>query len=115
MSRAIEITIDALDLVGAAEFWQAALEAERLHERSPYIVLLAGSLRVLIQQVGALDEGKTRGHMDLRVDDPDAEVERLLSLGARRVEEVDERDAGGSRWTVMTDPWGLAFCVCPSR
>lgn len=115
MSRAIEITIDALDPVGAAEFWQSALEAERRYERSPYVVLGAGSLRLLIQRVDAVDDGKSRVHLDLRVDDPDAEVARLLTLGAHQVEEVDERDAGGSRWLVMTDPWGLVFCVGPSR
>jgi Glyoxalase-like domain len=40
-------------------------------------------------------------------DDRDAEIERLLRLGARR---VDIGQAGDESWTVLADPEGNEFC-----
>ena len=51
---------------------------------------------------------KNRVHVDLTADDREAEVERLLALGATRVAEQDEY---GLRWTVLLDPEGNEFCV----
>lgn len=56
-------------------------------------------------------EGKTvknRVHLDLTARDMEAEVERLIGIGARRVEVITE---AGLTWTVMTDPEGNEFCV----
>jgi predicted enzyme related to lactoylglutathione lyase len=50
-----------------------------------------------------------RIHLDLYADDQDAEVERLLSLGAQRVDwdlYPDEPD-----FVVLADPDGNRFCV----
>ena len=58
--------------------------------------------------------GKTAVHLDLRVEDPDAEVARLEGLGARVAWRVDETDRGGSRWTTMAAPHGTLFCVLPA-
>ena len=119
MTASIEVTMDAVDAEPVAAFWQAALGYERLYEREPYIVLgpPAGDRRprVLVQRVGAVRPGKTPVHMDLRVDDPDAEVERLVGLGARIEWVVDETRDGFIRWTTMADPQGTLFCVCPAR
>jgi predicted enzyme related to lactoylglutathione lyase len=47
-------------------------------------------------------------HVDLAADDRDAEVERLVGLGAS----IDQMKRGESRtWTAMRDPDGTAFCV----
>ncbi len=119
MTASIEVTIDAVDAEPIAAFWQAALGYERLYERDPYIVLgpPAGDTRprVLIQRVDVVTAGKTPVHMDLRVDEPDAEVERLKALGATVEWMIDETDVGFIRWTTMGDPQGTLFCVCPSR
>ena len=69
----------------------------------------------MIQQVQTVTPDKTPVHMDLRVDDPDAEVARLQALGASVEWVVDEMDAGFIRWTTMADPQGMLFCVCPAR
>lgn len=111
--------MDAVDAEPIAAFWSAALGYERLYERRPYIVLgpPPGDRRprVLIQRVDEVTPGKTPVHMDLRVDDPDAEVERLAGLGATVEWVVDERERGFIRWTTMADPQGTLFCVCPAR
>ncbi|MGQ0668847.1 MAG: VOC family protein [Actinomycetota bacterium] len=119
MTASIEVTLDAVDAEASAVFWQVALGYERLYERGPYIALGPPEgdqrPRVLIQKVDSVAFGKTPVHMDLRVDDPEAEVERLRSLGARIMWEIDETAEGGTRWTTMADPHGTLFCVCPAR
>lgn len=119
MTASLEVVIDAVEADVAARFWSAALGYARLYEREPYIALgpPAGDPRplVLIQRVEAVDSGKTRVHVDLRVDEPRTEVERLAALGATVEREVDETERGGSRWVTMSDPQGTLFCVCPAR
>ena len=50
---------------------------------------------------------KNRLHLDFRPDDRDAEVERLIGLGARRV----DIGQGEESWVVLADPEGNEFCV----
>jgi hypothetical protein len=53
---------------------------------------------------------KNRVHLDLTsgAEDRQAEIERLLALGARR---VDVGQTGAESWTVLADPEGNEFCV----
>lgn len=119
MTSTIEVTIDAIDAEASAAFWQRALGYERRYRRDPYVVLgpPRGDVRpvVVIQQVDVVAPEKTTVHLDLRVDDPHAEVERLTGLGASVRRVVDETHLGSTRWTTMADPHGMLFCVCPSR
>ena len=46
----------------------------------------------------------SRIHLDIETDDVDAEVERLVALGAKEVERVHT-------WCVMEAPSGHRFCV----
>src|SRR3546814_1035882 len=46
--------------------------------------------------------GKNRLHLDFRPDDQDAEVDRLVSLGATRV----DVGQGEQSWVVLADPEG---------
>ena len=108
MSSSIEIVVDAVDSDAAAAFWKEALGYERLYERGAYTALgpPEGDTRplLLIQRVDVVSPGKTAVHLDIRVDDPEAEVARLEGLGARVAWRVDETDRGGSRWTTMAAP-----------
>jgi hypothetical protein len=54
---------------------------------------------------------KNRLHLDFRPDDRDAEVERLLALGATRA----DVGQGEQSWVVLADPEGNEFCVLGSR
>jgi hypothetical protein len=54
---------------------------------------------------------KNRLHLDFRPDDRDAEVDRLLALGATRADVGPGDDA----WVVLADPEGNEFCVLGSR
>ena len=119
MTASVEVTIDAVDADHVVSFWQAALGYDRLYERDPYIVLGPppgdSRPRVVIQRVRQVTSDKAPVHIDLRVDDPDAEVARLQTLGATVVWVVDETPSGFIRWTTMADPQGTLFCVCPAR
>jgi len=54
---------------------------------------------------------KNRLHLDFRPDDRDAEVARLLSLGATRA----DIGQGEQTWVVLVDPEDNEFCVLGSR
>jgi hypothetical protein len=60
----------------------------------------------------AAKNGKNRLHLDLRPDDQEAEVERLVNMGARHVD-VGQGEAAG--WVVLADPEGNEFCVLRAR
>jgi hypothetical protein len=53
---------------------------------------------------------KNRLHLDLTstAEDREAEIERILALGARR---ADVGQSGDESWTVLADPEGNEFCV----
>jgi len=62
----------------------------------------------------AVDEAKhqkNRLHIDLRPDDHDAEVARLIAMGASR---VDVGQGDQVSWVVLADPEGNEFCVLSS-
>ncbi|MGW0484608.1 VOC family protein [Nonomuraea sp. NPDC003214] len=60
----------------------------------------------------AAKQGKARLHFDITPADGDqrAEVDRLLSLGAQRI----DLGQGDVPWVVMADPDGNEFCVLPA-
>jgi hypothetical protein len=61
-----------------------------------------GSLNLEVQRLG---EGTpSRIHLDIESDNPSAEIDRLLALGATVVERERE-------FAIMNDPGGLVFCV----
>jgi len=94
------------DLEGAAAFWSRALglEMERLNDpaEANYIALRTqpGELHVEVQKV----RHPSRVHLDIETDNIEAEVQRLESLGARRISDVRS-------WVVMEAPTGQRFCV----
>jgi hypothetical protein len=58
--------------------------------------------------------GKLRLHIDVNATDrdQDAELERLLALGAKP---VDVGQTGAENWHVLADPEGNEFCLLHSR
>ena len=60
---------------------------------------------------------KNRIHLDLRPRSGtrDEELERLLGLGARQVEDLRGLHGPGSGWVVLADPEGNEFCILRSE
>jgi predicted enzyme related to lactoylglutathione lyase len=107
------IVIDAHDLPALARFWSEVLGWKVLSEREREVVIgPAESAPVGICFMPAADNKvvKNRVHLDLNAgqDDRDAEIERVIALGARR---VDVGQTGSESWTVLADPEGNEFCI----
>ncbi|MFI6779665.1 VOC family protein [Micromonospora sp. NPDC050276] len=113
--RMAQCTIDVENLDVMVAFWSAALgyEVEQGDDGSAKLWPPGQSSptapTVWLQGSGTPKRGKNRLHLDLVADGaPQAEVRRLLSLGARP---VDVGQTGTERFTVLADPEGNEFCV----
>jgi predicted enzyme related to lactoylglutathione lyase len=107
------IVIDAHDLPGLARFWTQALGWQVLSEREREIVIgadVTAAVGICFMPSPDVKVVKNRVHVDLTAaaDEREAEIERLISLGARR---VDVGQTGDESWTVLADPEGNEFCV----
>lgn len=100
------------DVPAAIRFWCDALGYRPLREPSSDWAILvprAGpGVQLAITQVSSDAESHQRHHLDLYASDREAEVERLLRLGARR---VAWRYPEGADYVVLADPDGNTFCV----
>jgi predicted enzyme related to lactoylglutathione lyase len=108
------IVIDGHDLPALARFWTQALGWQILSEREREIVIGTDEnapVGICFMPVTDPKTVKNRVHLDLQPQDRsrDAEVERLLALGATLVD--DRRTPDGRGWAVLADPEGNEFCV----
>jgi hypothetical protein len=138
MPTAFQIAIDCQDPHQLVRFWAAAMDLEiEDHEAQIRELLAAGfatpddtveldgklawataaacrsedrRTRLLFQTVPEPKTTKNRVHLDLHVgaEDRDAEVARLVELGAS---ELWEGQQGPHRWVTLADPEGNEFCV----
>lgn len=108
------VVVNVSDVRAAMAFWGPALGYEPCYEPEPDWVILQprdGRGPNL-----SLNGGETRPaavphvHLDLYAQDQGAEVERLLGLGARRVEDWAYPDEPHD-FVVLEDPDGNRFCV----
>ncbi|MFF5177374.1 VOC family protein [Micromonospora sp. NPDC000316] len=113
-----QYTIDVEDLDVMVAFWSAALGYEVLQGDDGSAKLrppgqpTAAAPTIWLQGSGTVKQGKNRVHLDLAADtDPQAEVRRLVALGARH---VDVGQTGDEGFTVLADPEGNEFCVLHS-
>lgn len=115
MDPTIGMTLDCVDVRAASTFWKDALgydEPVALADGAQFHALVSpggGLHHLTFQRVDEPKTVKNRAHLDVFVDDLDAEVQRLTDLGARPLEEHD--DDGGYRTVVLADPVGNEFCV----
>ena len=100
------------DLPAALRFWTAALNYQPLREPEPgWAILIPRSgpgPQLALRLVTSFAEHHQRHHLDLYTPDQAAEVDRLLTLGAERVDWRYEPDAD---YIVLADPDGNRFCV----
>jgi predicted enzyme related to lactoylglutathione lyase len=102
-SFVIDCQVDDLD--AAARFWSAAL-GKPVDPPSPEdpnyrnIPTGAGEPILMLQKV----DHESRIHLDIESDDVEAEAERLVALGAKKLKKI-------KTWWVMEAPSGQRFCV----
>jgi hypothetical protein len=122
--------IDAHDVAALARWWAAVLDWEVAYEDDDEVVIVPRHARQAMAEgmtwertppglvfvpVAEHKAVKNRLHLDLAPhtsDDRDAEVERVLALGATRVDVGQSDDAS---WDVFADPEGNEFCILSSR
>jgi len=125
MARIQDIVVDCAHPASLARFWAAVLddyavapydevELARLRsvgildpEDDPTVLVEAEPGRTPRLWFQRVPEGKTvknRVHLDLRADDPDAELDRLVALGARVL-------AVHQSLVLLADPEGDEFCL----
>jgi catechol 2,3-dioxygenase-like lactoylglutathione lyase family enzyme len=118
-SRIAQLTLDVRDARRMADFWTAVLDmtadigddgAAMLYPRGGPA---EGRQTIWLQPVEETKEHKIRLHLDLRPEDGDveAEVGRLVGLGAQR---ADVGQTGEEGFTVLADPEGNEFCILHS-
>jgi catechol 2,3-dioxygenase-like lactoylglutathione lyase family enzyme len=116
-ARPVAVAVDARDPESLAAFWCAVLGTDVVqrwadaHGTAYVGIELAGEVELLFQAVAAPTEGKNRVHLDVAAPaDQQAEVDRLVGLGARVLDEAPDHP-----WIVLADPEGNEFCVLPPR
>jgi len=123
------VVIDCHDAIAQARWWCEVLDWQVVYESQDEMVIIpkhASDGRLPAEDWTKVGPGlvfvpvpetkqlKNRLHLDLAPhlsDDRDAEIQRLLDLGATKVD-VGQGDAG---WTVLADPEGNEFCVLSAR
>ena len=103
--------IDCADPAALAAFWAEALDYKNLPGDDPdeaAIVPKDGrGTQIAFFRVPEGKSVKNRLHLDLRPEDQDAEVKRILALGAKKV----DIGQGEQTWVVLADPEGNEFCI----
>jgi hypothetical protein len=113
-SRIAQLTIDVENVAVMSEFWSLALGYRAVPDEGRSVHLVppddAGSdlPTIWLQPVPSFKTGKNRCHPDLEAADPAGEVERLIALGAKR---IDIGQTGDEGFVVLADPEGNEFCV----
>ncbi|WP_189552507.1 VOC family protein [Streptomyces lavendofoliae] len=120
--RISELIIDAADPDRLAAFWSDVLGYVELGREDDGSIEIGppdagpGSPRptIVLSPSSAPRTGKLRLHFDVNATDrdQDAELERLLALGA---EPADVGQTGDESWHVLADPEGNEFCLLRSR
>lgn len=100
------------DVPRAIEFWTQALNYRPREEPDAdwavLVPVLGDGPQLAVKLVSSAAQAHTRHHLDLYASDQVAEVERLIGLGAVRVDWRYDPDAD---YVVLADPDGNRFCV----
>lgn len=109
-----QVVIDARDPVALGRWWADVLgwvvvdDSADEFEIRPSPDRLPGLLFISVPEA---KQTKNRLHLDFRPEDQQAEVDRLLEAGARRL----DIGQGAASWVVLADPEGNELCVLSSR
>jgi predicted enzyme related to lactoylglutathione lyase len=111
------VVVDATDPARLARWWAEVLNYKIAYEASDEVAIEHpdGSRSrpgLVFVPVPERKTVKNRLHIDLNPDDQEAEVERLVDMGARRVDVGQDESVP---WVVLADPEGNEFCVLTAR
>ena len=118
--RFSELVVDCRDPEALAAFWAAVLDYQVLSceegevEIGPEAGFGGAAPTIVFGRVPDPTPGKLRLHIDVNPTDRDqeAELQRLLELGATP---ADVGQTGDEGWHVLADPEGNEFCLLKRR
>lgn len=105
-----QICVDAHDPAALGAWWAEVLGwAHHVDADGDSVVAPASGQGPELLFLGVPDDKivKNRLHLDFTPEDQQAEVQRVLALGARRV----DVGQGEQSWVVLADPEGNEFCI----
>jgi glyoxalase superfamily protein len=107
----IGLSIDCADAAKLAQFWADILGRPVSPQPTAEFAAIdeddsAHGPRLAFHRVPEAKTVKNRLHLDLVSSEFASETDRLLSLGATRVKDVEQ---GGVHWTTFLDPEGNEF------
>jgi catechol 2,3-dioxygenase-like lactoylglutathione lyase family enzyme len=120
-ARISELVLDCRDPEMLARFWCEVLDFVELGreddgsiEIGPPTGFGGAQPTLILSPAGEPGPGGSRLHIDINATDrdQDAELERLLQLGARP---ADIGQTGEEPWHVLADPEGNVFCLLKTR
>ncbi|BBH66626.1 hypothetical protein ACTI_33110 [Actinoplanes sp. OR16] len=112
-SRWEQVVVAAEDPPRLARWWAEALGYLIVSEGPDQVEIRrtpSALPALLFTPITGVRAGMNRLHLDLRPDDQESEVERLVGMGARPVG-IGHRDTG---WVVLADPEGNEFRILSS-
>ena len=113
--RITELVLDCTDPELLAGFWCAVLDYQVLERDADSVEIGPpdGRTTLLFSRSDESKKQKLRLHIDVNATDRDqqSELERLLALGARKV----DIGQGEVSWHVLADPEGNEFCLLRRR
>jgi predicted enzyme related to lactoylglutathione lyase len=113
----VQVNIDCTDADALRAFYCEALGYRPRGQMGSYRSCVppdsVAGTTIVFQQVPEPKTVKNRLHLDLVVDDIEAEAARWIALGATRVS-AEALCEGGGCWIVMLDPEGNEVCLCDS-
>ena len=118
--RFSELVIDSRDPESLAAWWAEVLgyrvlgREEGAVEIGPEAGFGGAAPTLVFTPVGRYETAKSRLHIDVNATDrdQDAELQRLLDLGATP---ADVGQTGDESWHVLADPEGNPFCLLRRR
>ena len=101
--------VNCADIETMTRFWVAALglTPSSTTPGDDFRVLRGRRVPLSLQLADTPVTARDQMHLDLYADDPDAQVARLVGLGATFV-----RENVSDEYVVLADPEGNQFCVC---
>jgi hypothetical protein len=128
--RWYSVVVDCRDVAALSRWWAAAIDWRIIYEAADEVVVVPPHAIDPARHIPPLERGpglifvpvpegktvKNRLHIDLAPSpdaDQEAEVRRLETLGARRVDVG--QDPEKVTWVVMADPEDNEFCVLSAR